>query len=370
MIQYIPEFRLFNEELSSRVTLRDLVAHRTGIPRHDALWHLICDMSEEDVLAALPSFPPASALRESFQYNNFMYVVAGHLIKKVTQNRWEDEVFSRILHPLEMNHSGTSLKGFQLSPNHSKPYAEIGGNIQTLPLKDPCSTLAASALYSSASDMAKWIQVQLQEKPLSGFAQEMHEIHMPYSSSEKAGYGLGWEIDTYRGRKRVHHLGIVEGFFSTVTLLPNEKIGLAIMTNSSTDGRYAISYIEKRIYDSLLGIQAEDCLQEVREERLQAKHPYDFPALHKYEGLYTHPGYGTMQISTEYDSLVATLGNMRVELKEKSEGIFEAKFPSLLSYGIDPIVQFSFFSNSSGAVNELHVPFEHFRSAPPVIFKK
>lgn len=384
VIKYIPEFRLYNEELSSQVTLRDLIAHRTGIPRHDVLWYLIRDMSEEDILNALPHFPPISRLRETFLYNNFMYAVAGRVIYKVTKNTWEEEVFSRILKPLSMEHSGTSLKHLQEMSDISQPYVEIGEKFQRLSFLYPCSTLAASAIHSSVSDMAKWVQIQLFDQTHPTFIRketlkEMHAIHMlftgqsdhmPHSSLAPSGYGLGWMIGTYRDQKIVHHGGTIEGFFSEVSFLPDERIGLVILTNSSTDGRYAISYIENKIYDHLLGISDTDWLQKIQKERSEAKLAMHLSSLQKYEGCYTHPAYGTMQISIEYDSLIANLGRMRVQLKQKEEGIFEAKYPSLLTYGLNPLVEFSFFSNSLGEVDELHVPFEHFRSAPSIIFRK
>ncbi len=383
VVKYIPKFRLHNEELTSQVTLRDLIAHRTGIPRHDVLWYLVRDMNEEDTLNTLPHFPPISRLRETFLYNNFMYVVAGKVIHNVTKNRWEEEIYTRILIPLKMEHSVISLEDLQKTSDLSQPYAEIGGKIQKLPPLYPCSTLASSAIHSSVSDMVKWVQIQL----LEGGAliekenlREMHEIHMPFapqsplglvhmplSSPEPSGYGLGWEIDTYRGRKQVHHGGTLEGFFSEVSLLPEEKIGLVILTNSSTDGRYAVSYIKNRIYDHLLGAQDTDWLQSIQQKRLEKK---QMTSLQKFEGLYTHPAYGTMQITLEYDSLIATLGKMRVSLKQKEEDVFEARYPALLTYEVDPIVEFSFFSNSMGEINELRVPFEHFRAAPPIIFRK
>ncbi len=132
VIKYLPEFRLHNDELSSQVTLRDLIAHRTGIPRHDVLWYLVRDLSEEDVLQTLPHFPPVSKLREAFLYNNFMYVVAGKVINRVTKNTWEEEVASRILKPLRMDRSGTSNELQQIS-DVAQPYAEIGGKIRKLP---------------------------------------------------------------------------------------------------------------------------------------------------------------------------------------------------------------------------------------------
>lgn len=199
-------------------------------------------MSEEDILKALPYFPPVTRLRETFQYNNFMYVVAGRVICNVTGNTWEEEVFSRILKPLEMDHSGTSPIQLQEITNISQPYAEIGDKIQKLSFLYPCSTLAASAIHSSVSDMTKWVQIQLFDRNHSDFIQEetlneMHTIHMPFaaqsplglihlpfSSSEPSGYGFGWEIDIYKNRKHVHHGGTIEGFFLKFLFFPMKKL--------------------------------------------------------------------------------------------------------------------------------------------------
>lgn len=275
-----------------------------------------------------------------------------------------------------MSHSGTSNQ-FQEITDAAQPYAEVAGKIQKLSFLYPCSVLAASGIHSTVSDMAKWLQVQLIGKTQSNFIQketldEMHTIHIPFATqlSEPSGYGLGWEIDVYRGRKQVHHEGTLEGFFSEVSFLPNEKIGIVILTNSSTDGRHAISSIKNSIYDHILGIQDGNWIYKFLEERSTIKQEGLISSLHKYEGQYVHPAYGTMEILLEYDSLVATLGKMKVLLIQKSEGIFEAKYPALLTYRVNPIVEFSFFSNSLGEVDELHIPFEHFRSAPSVIFKK
>lgn len=381
VLKYLPEFRLYNDELSSQVTLRDLIAHRTGIPRHDVLWYCVRDLTEDDVLQALPHFPPVFNLRETFLYNNFMYVVAGKVINRVTGNSWEEELASRILKPLEMDRTGTSNRFLEM-PDIAHPYAEIGGKIQKLSFLYPCSTIAASAIQSSASDMVKWVRTLLFDKTAPRLIQretlnEMHRVQMPFevvSPQEvhldgQPGYGLGWIVDAYRGQKQVHHGGTLEGFFSDVFLFPADKIGIVILTNSSTDGRDAITCIKNSIYDYLLGIQDTNWLRKLVDERASMNQKPN-TSLQKYEGHYGHSAYGLMQVALEYDSLVATLGKMRVQLNQKSENLFEARFPCLLAYGVNPIVEFSFFTNALGAVDELHVPFEHFRSAPAIIFKK
>lgn len=375
IIKYLPEFRMFNDELTENVTLRDLIAHRTGIPRHDALWYLIRDLNEEDVISILPHLEPVFKFRESFLYNNLMYVVAGKVIGKMTNSTWEEQIFSRIFKPLEMNSSFTT-NSFAEEDNFAQPYAEMGGKIQKISFLYPSSTLAASGISSSVSDMVKWLKVQLSCETCSLIEkksiEELHSIHMPISAntvSGVCGYGLGWEIKSYRQKKEVHHGGVLEGFISEVSLLPDEKIGIVILTNSSTGGRYAVECIKNCIYDYYLRINEEDWFQ-VFGEKYKNSIQNLSPSLQKYEGFYSHPVYGNMEIKLEYDSLIATLGKMKIQLHQKSDGVFEAKYPALLTYGVNPIVEFSFLTDSLGEVIELHVPFEHFRAAPPIIFKK
>ncbi len=372
IIEYLPEFHLSTEALTQQVTLRDLIAHRTGVPRHDALWIAIRDLSEEEVLEILPYFPPSSKLRETFVYNNFMYTVAAKVVREVTKSPWEVEMASKILGPLHMDRSGT-MNPLQRD-NVAQPYAAIGGKVQTLSFHYPSSILPAGGIHSTVTDMTKWLRVHL-DKTQSSFIkkealEEMHTIHMPFTAKTGTGYGLGWEIDSYRNRKQVRHGGLLEGFTSEVAFLPDEKIGIIILTNSSTDGRTAIYSIKNSIYDYLLGAEDRDWAHKFLQERANESEKTATFSWLKYEGNYIHPAYGQMSISQEYDTLYATVGKARLELHSKSENIFEAKCSRLLAFGVDPTVQFSFIINSLGEVDEVHVPFEQFRSAPAIVFKK
>ncbi len=386
VVKYIPEFQL-KDGRTSKVTIRDLIAHRTGVARNDVIWHSIKDLSRSDIVGLLSKLDPSCGLREKFEYSNFMYMAAGTIIERVSQKSWEEEMEERILVPLGMSDSNVSLQELKQGNDYSLPYAEIEGKITAIPFRDLSLHGASGALNSNVLDMAKWIREQMKPEGIKETTlEEMHSVQMPFQNLRyekqivsELGYGLGWFIGEYRGKAWIHHGGVIDGFFSEVSLLPDKRAGIVVLTNSSTDGRYAVSYIRNTIFDRILefkefkGLNDVDWIGKIQEERSQSKAlmkkrelrmAADSEELQKFEGDYFHPAYGTIHISKENDRLIATLGKMEISLICKKGAIFEAEYPSLLIYGINPIIEFLFFKD------ELLVPFEHCHSAKPVVFRK
>jgi CubicO group peptidase (beta-lactamase class C family) len=203
VITYIPEFRLMDQYTTHHITIRDLVAHRSGIARHDMLW-FNSEFTRSDVIKSLQYLEPACKLREKFQYNNLMYTVAGILIEKVTGQTWEESLSTRIFTPLAMLNSNDSEKESKKSEDFSMPYAEVVGAIKSIPFRNIHSVAPAGAINSSISDTLKWVQLQLSDGTFLGqnfirkeTLQEMHTIQMPMTASTPDeevyhfGYGLG-----------------------------------------------------------------------------------------------------------------------------------------------------------------------------------
>lgn len=268
VIKHIPEFRLFDRELTARVTIRDLASHRVGLFRHDALW-ILSKISRKDVIGRLQYLEPTSKLREKFEYSNLLYSIAGIVIERVTGQTWEEAVCARVFTPLGMESSTTDIGEVQKSSDFSVPFAEIDGIATALPFRSLETVNPGGGINSTVTDMVKWIQLQLAEGKIQSIPlinketwKEMHTVQMPfpysYIKKDEAcllGYGLGWFIGSYRGSHLVSHMGHHEGFFSDVSLLPEENCGLVILTNSSTDGGYLISAIRNIIFDQLLGAE-------------------------------------------------------------------------------------------------------------------
>lgn len=378
VVTHLPEFLLSDPDLTAKVTIRDLLAHRTGLPRHDVLWHSLYDLSKIELMDLASHFKPVHGLREKFLYTNVTYTIAEALIEKVTGKSWEEEVFSRIFNPLGMKDSNmTRVKQSTLA----LPYSCINGTMEELPFHDLYPVAAAGGICSTALDMVKWVELQMaEETPLirKKMLQEMHTSQIPFSVESKNevtfGYGLGWCIGAYRGHSWIHHGGTFQGFRAEVSFLPQDKIGVVILTNSSTDGHYAVSYIRNRIYDQFFGMKDDSWMETIQKQRAAAQAsiqrrdtpPLPCPSpLRKYEGSYYDEIFGTMKIAVERDQLYASLGNMHIPLIWKEGDCFEGAFSVLLRYGINPIAEFSF-----RAPDELHVPFEQFRGAPPTVFRR
>ena len=96
--EYLPAFRLHNEYATSHVTPRDLVTHRTGLPRHDLAWYG-SDRSREQLFGVLQHFPFSRDIRTRFQYNNLMYMTSGYLAGQLAKSSWEELVKSALFNP-------------------------------------------------------------------------------------------------------------------------------------------------------------------------------------------------------------------------------------------------------------------------------
>ncbi len=394
--KYIPELDLADPDRTTQLTIRDLLAHRTGLARHDPIW-FFSEISRSSVVGLLKHLEPVCDLRQEFQYNNFMYAVAGIIVERLTGQSWEEQISSRLLKPLAMKHSITSVEELQkTTDNFSLPYAEIEGIVTKIPFRSPFSVNPGGGIISNALDMANWLKFQLGKgqfanPPIiqSQTLEETHTIQMPFSSSPKAdekayhlGYGLGWFVGKYRDQNQVNHGGDLDGFSSEVAFLPDLGIGIVILTNSSTDGRYAASVIKNQIFDKVLKTEDVDWVSKFQDLRTKTRDALDealalfaeqslvpsIETLETYTGIYTHPAYGNVELKIENNRLLASYGKTTTPLYFKSDNVFSGKFSELLVYGINPIIDFTFFKDSSQRTDQIEIPFEGFRSFKPITF--
>lgn len=384
---HLPEFNLLDQEMAEQLTIRDLLAHRTGMARHDTIW--ICsEVPRSEIIDLLQKIEPVYGLRQVFQYNNFMYALAGIVIERVTGLSWEEVVSSRLLMPLEMKSSNVSFEQLQAGSDFSLPYAEIDGIHQQIPFRPMIGLNPAGGINSNIIDMAHWVGLQFSDQRVirDETLQEMHTIQILYPASvnekeevPELGYGLGWRIGKFRGHDLIGHGGDLDGFSSEVSFLPKEKIGLVILTNSSSDGRYAIISIRNQIFDKLLGLEGIDWVDQMIENRNRKKdalrevmqscqEDIAAPSLESYVGCFEHPAYGVMELKMEEGHLIARYGSSVTLLHFKSEGIFRGILRELVPFGVNPVVDFTFFKNASGDIYKIEVPFEGFRSSKPITF--
>lgn len=394
VIKHVPELKLYDEETTVNITVRDLLAHRTGISRHDPAWFNL-KIERPDVLPLLQYLEPACGLRENFYYNNFMYTLAGTVYERITGQSWEDALTTRIFRPLAMNQTTSSLKELVESSEATFPHAEIAGKTFTIPYRNLAAVGPGGGINSSVANMTQWLKLQLAPTDYSHIISEetlgeMHAEQFPFTPSYatpllQTGYGLGWFLGTFREHSIVSHGGNIDGIATDVALLPSKGVGLVILTNSGTGGNSSIAYIRGQIFDKI--IEREDFAWMPELQSTYSKTRSDLQAaldrfeesiltagtvssIDEYTGLYEHPAYGIYEIKLINDSLVALHGNTTMPLHFKDQDIFTGKLDVLLSFGIYPVLDITFIRNSQGEISAVEVPFEKFRSLNPVTFTR
>jgi CubicO group peptidase (beta-lactamase class C family) len=232
---YIPWFKLYDPVMTERLSVRDTVTHRSGLPRHDLVWYNNFDASRETFARKLAYLEPSADLREKWQYNNLMFLTAGYLTEVITGKTWEDAVLARILDPLGLKRTNFSVADSQKDSDFAQPYGKRDGKIEKIPFRPITNLAPAGSINSSVREMARWVTVHLNggkygDKKIAEAptVADMHLAHMvtgatsPEAEITGGEYGMGWFGDSYRGRRRIQHGGNIDGFSANVVLFPKD----------------------------------------------------------------------------------------------------------------------------------------------------
>lgn len=272
---HIPEFKMYSDYVTENFNIQDLLTHRSGLGLGAGDLMLFPDGSDftiKDVVSNFQHFKPVSAFRTHFDYDNQLYLVAGEVIARTSGMSWEDFVQKRIMLPLEMKASYSSLAGMKEKGNLSSAHSSSTGLIKKIGTFGDMMNGAAGGIFSNANDMSKWMLTQLnkgkygttlQSQLFSPESQyEMWKIHTvedadqnPRYNSHFRGYGLGWEIADIKGNLSVSHTGGIPGMLSIVTMIPDLNLGITILTNTENGGAGVFSAVSQTIIDSYLGLQ-------------------------------------------------------------------------------------------------------------------
>src|ERR1051325_4613052 len=214
--RYLPEFRLYDPQASEAITPRDLVTHRSGLPRHDMVWYNNTNLTRRELVQRLAYLEPSEGFRAKFQYNNLMYATAGYLVEQITGKSWEQNVRQRIFEPLGMQRSNFSVHDSQSDSDFALPYEEKREKVKRMAFRNIDVMGPAGSVNSSITEMSQWLMLNL-NKGKFGDRQlispatlaDIHSPHMTTGASvyrpeiSQAAYGLGWMVDTYRGHRRL-----------------------------------------------------------------------------------------------------------------------------------------------------------------------
>jgi CubicO group peptidase (beta-lactamase class C family) len=389
---YIPWFKLYDPAASERLSVRDLVTHRSGLPRHDLVWYNNYDATRESLVRKLPYLEPSADLREKWQYNNLMFLTAGYLTEVITGKTWEEAVRQRILDPLGMKRTNFSVADSQKDSDFSFGYGKKESKIERLPFRPITNIGPAGSINSSVNEMARWVIVHLNggkygDKKIAEAATvtDMHLAHMTTGATSTepeitgGDYGMGWFVDTYRGHLRVEHGGNIDGFSANVVLFPKDGIGMVVLTN--LNGTPLRDLITQVAADRLLALKPHDWITEGARRRVLAEQAtkegekkkavtrvsgtQPSHKLAEYSGEFEHPGYGVLSVRLNGDKLEATFNGIVTPLEHWHYDTFnglKAKDPTFEN------MKYSFQTDVNGFIASVSVPFE--ASVKAIVFVK
>lgn len=364
---YLPELKLFDPVATERITPRDLVTHRSGLPGHDRLWYANTPRTRAEMLGRLAFLPNNKDLRSKWQYNNLMYMTAGCMEEKLTGKTWEENIRERILVPLGMKRTTLNNDDSQKDSDFALGYRQdfetdevVRFNFRNIAAMGP-----AGSINSSVKEMANWVRLNLAGGAFEGKrliqAATLKELMTPQMSMGggptdnpeviPVGYAMGWFVEVYRGRRRLHHGGNIDGFTAMVSILPREQLGVIVLSNMNGSGLPDVA--TRHIFDRLTGMNAIDwngqSLAQVAAARTQAKQAKTALAatrkagtqpshpLEDYTGRFEHPGYGILTIERDatgkelkfiYNGIVTPLEHWHHDIfsgkKSDKEFFFEA----------------------------------------------
>jgi len=358
VINYMSTFKMYNDYVTMNMSARDLLTHRSGLPRHELMWYG-SDFTRKELFERLRFLEPSQPFRTKFQYQNLMYMTAGLLVEAVSNQSWEDFTKDNIFVPLEMNNTNFSFYESQQTSNYAKPYKEDNKIVKLTEFRDMKAIGPAGSINSTIMDMSNWVTMLLNYGKFNGkkvVDEEMiQETQTPFiiipgpSTPELSytNYGLGWMIAQYRGHNRVEHGGNVDGFSADVCLFPTDSLGIVILTNM--ENSLMPSIIRNIVADKVMDLSYIDwngrllpmrSLQpEITEDKSETEDPNQVQGtepthpLIDYVGEYRNDGYGTLKIELQKDNLLLNFHAVKIILGHYHYDYFKSMnkdIPSML----------------------------------------
>jgi CubicO group peptidase (beta-lactamase class C family) len=377
---YLPDFAMHDRFATEEMTATDLMCHRSGLPRHDLVWYA-SSATREELYHRLQYLEPNASFRSTWQYQNLMVMTAGYLAGKINGTTWEALVQERIFKPLGMSASGFQVADMAKSPNAAKGYTwDDEKKVSTyLPYRNIDIIGPAGSINSNAQDMAAWLRLQLGEGKYNDqqiiSATQVKNMHLPHMALGKPSqaseltapsYGLGWFVYSYKGHRVVEHGGNIDGFSAGVFLMPDDGLGIVVLTNE--DGSNFATPLCYQAADMFLGLpptdwyartygddQAKEKAEKVEEpgKPKPVKGTQPSHDLADYAGEYFNPGYGTLTVSHDSKALQAVFNGLHFQVTHFHYDVFNAHLDQPAS---DMLMAFQ--TGKEGDVYRVDLPME------------
>lgn len=389
--KYIPELEFYNDEMNDNITIKDLMSHRTGLPRHDYSWYLFPTNDKDSLIQRIQYQEPIAGVREQWYYNNFMFLAQGVIAERITGKSWEDNIKERFFKPLGMTRSNVSIDELEKSTNAAFGY-ELKGDDEKISKMDYyhiAGMSPAGSINSSVNEMSNWLITWINSGKFKGeeiipsnyiseaiSSQMVIGANLPadeFPDMHISNYGYGWMLSSYKGHYRVEHGGNIDGFSANVALYPSDSIGVIVLTNQN--GSPVPGFVRNTVADRLLNVNKTDWAKVFTDRKAKAKkqeaeskvessnkiaNTKPSHILQDYTGKYANPAYGEFNIINKNDSLFANFKLTKWYLMHTHYDVFEPF--EVTEAGVDSTdtgpLRLNFSTNDAGEISSVNMKIE------------
>ncbi|MBL7873474.1 MAG: serine hydrolase [Cyclobacteriaceae bacterium] len=397
--RYYPELKFFNSEMNESIIMKDLMSHRTGLPRHDYSWYLFPTESTDSLVQRIAHQEPFAGVREKWYYNNFMFLMQGVITEKITGKSWAENIEDRIFKPLGMTRSNFTLADWKKSEDAAFGYQlEKQTTIKKMDYYNIAAMSPAGSINSSVNEMSNWVITWINGGKFKGKAvlpasyvteamssqmvvapglpdKEISDVHL-------ANYGYGWFLASYKGHYRVEHGGNIDGFSASTAFFPSDSVGIVVLVNQN--GSTVPSVVRNIIADRMLNVARTDWNKDLKAKQDKAlkdqkeaektktsskvKGTRPSHSKQEFSGRYAHPGYGSFDLVVERDSLFAKFKLTKLWLRHYHYDVFEAFEAKTKVDTTASQLLFNFATNDGGDISLVSLKIEP--ELEPIQFKR
>ncbi|HPZ10625.1 MAG TPA: serine hydrolase [Candidatus Eremiobacteraeota bacterium] len=337
VINYLPDFRMYDPWVTREFTITDLMAQRSGMPSYAADPLPFFGYDREYIIHNIRNIKPVGSFRSDFAYQNNLWLVAAKLVEKLSGKSWEENIEERIFNPLGMNNSSTDIKSYIEGKNVALIHTKKNGKVTALPMDWPFIHWTyiygpAGGINSDITDMAKWLTMQLnngtfQSKSIISkenmvFMHSPKTVTPPVVNEPFQYYCQGWVYRENTPCDIVWHNGGTSGFKTMIAIVPEAKIGIVVLSNlAGTELPEALAY---RFFDMYFEKPARDWSGEYLAGEKKQEVPETLPVVPKnpsppielknYTGTYSNDIYGEITVSQKDKGLIITIGPEKINL--------------------------------------------------------
>jgi CubicO group peptidase (beta-lactamase class C family) len=351
--RHLPDFQMYDAYVTHEMTVRDLLTHRSGLGlgAGDLLWWPTTSFSTDEIIHKLRYIAPSTSFRSSYAYDNLLYIVAGKIIASKSGKSWGETVRERILNPVGMTGTTTSIAENAGNPDLANAHSKIDGRIAAVKTMPVPNAVGAVGINTNAEDIAKWMRVLLDGgrvgtdaggKEVRLFsekqARELWTAQTPMRIGEPTpalaatkpnfmAYGLGFQLRDYQGKLVAMHGGALQGFYSKVVLVPEAKLGIAILTNAESGG--SLNALQYALLDHYLGVNGPDWIKVVAdvENEMHAKELARLKTASAARAAKSQPSLALADYDGEYED--AWYGKATIRHEGKKQLLTFARTPDL-----------------------------------------